>query len=242
LVAFILEPSTRRSASVDVEVSWRTSAEVWWNYLSAAPLSAYTQQHATLKGERLGLAPIAAFVSNCHAANPRFEYLQQLMAHIRVDSYGLCLNTANESATLLRLSPHAAALAGGPGGKAALMSHYHFVLAAENTILNDYVSEKFFEPLRVGAVPIYDGAPNIAEFAPVGSYIPMRQLSAEALAARITETVANASSYASHMRWKDAADGWPAFQRLWRHNFHTAPCNLCEYLCTTSAASSSHEL
>jgi hypothetical protein len=39
-------------------------------------------------------------------------------------------------------------------------------LAFENAREVDYVTEKFFEPLLFGAVPVYLGAPNVAEFAP----------------------------------------------------------------------------
>lgn len=43
---------------------------------------------------------------------------------------------------------------------------YKFTLALENSFSKDYVTEKFFEPLLAGSVPVYRGAPNIAEFAP----------------------------------------------------------------------------
>jgi hypothetical protein len=39
-------------------------------------------------------------------------------------------------------------------------------MAFENARDVDYVTEKFFEPLMYGAVPVYLGAPNIEDFAP----------------------------------------------------------------------------
>ena len=47
-----------------------------------------------------------------------------------------------------------------------IMRHYKFVIAFENAIANDYVTEKFYNPLYAGAIPIYLGAPNVREFAP----------------------------------------------------------------------------
>jgi hypothetical protein len=50
--------------------------------------------------------------------------------------------------------------------KLNMYSKYKFTLAFENAIARDYVTEKFYEPLLSGSVPIYLGAPNIAEFSP----------------------------------------------------------------------------
>jgi hypothetical protein len=47
-----------------------------------------------------------------------------------------------------------------------ISSRYRFVMAFENARDVDYVTEKFFEPLMYGAVPVYFGAPNIEDFAP----------------------------------------------------------------------------
>eukprot|EP00516_Mucochytrium_quahogii_P010720 CAMPEP_0203773958 /NCGR_PEP_ID=MMETSP0099_2-20121227/4977_1 /ASSEMBLY_ACC=CAM_ASM_000209 /TAXON_ID=96639 /ORGANISM=" , Strain NY0313808BC1" /LENGTH=70 /DNA_ID=CAMNT_0050671907 /DNA_START=320 /DNA_END=529 /DNA_ORIENTATION=+ len=41
-----------------------------------------------------------------------------------------------------------------------------FASAMENSMGTDYVSEKVFRVLSSGAVPIYNGAPNIVDFLP----------------------------------------------------------------------------
>jgi hypothetical protein len=43
---------------------------------------------------------------------------------------------------------------------------YKFVIAFEDAIEPDYVTDKFFDPLLADSVPVYLGAPNIEEFAP----------------------------------------------------------------------------
>ena len=45
-------------------------------------------------------------------------------------------------------------------------ARYKFTLAFENTVTPDYVTEKLYEPLIAGSVPVYRGAPNVADFAP----------------------------------------------------------------------------
>lgn len=45
------------------------------------------------------------------------------------------------------------------------ISKYKFVIAFENAICDDYISEKFWRPLIAGAVPIYFGSPTIEVFA-----------------------------------------------------------------------------
>lgn len=47
-----------------------------------------------------------------------------------------------------------------------VMKDYRFTIAFENAIADDYVTEKFYEPLLSGSVPVYLGAPNIDRFAP----------------------------------------------------------------------------
>lgn len=50
-----------------------------------------------------------------------------------------------------------------------------FVLAYENSIADDYVSEKIFDVMVGGAVPIYLGAPNITEYVPADCFIDRTQ-------------------------------------------------------------------
>lgn len=54
----------------------------------------------------------------------------------------------------------------GRPSKLALFGQYKFVLGFENAIEEDYVTEKLFEPLMSGSVPVYLGAPNVGELAP----------------------------------------------------------------------------
>lgn len=54
----------------------------------------------------------------------------------------------------------------GRNSKLNLYRKYKFVIAFENAIEEDYVTEKFYDPLLAGSVPVYLGAPNIRNFQP----------------------------------------------------------------------------
>ena len=50
-------------------------------------------------------------------------------------------------------------------------------IIVENTILEDYVSEKAWQALHLGSVPIYLGAPNVVDILPRGSFINLMDYS-----------------------------------------------------------------
>ena len=57
-----------------------------------------------------------------------------------------------------------------------MLRRYPFYLALENSDEVDYVSEKVFHALEAGVLPVYNGAPNIADFLPPHSVIDVPSL------------------------------------------------------------------
>ena len=51
------------------------------------------------------------------------------------------------------------------------IQRYCFYLSIERAIADDYITEKLTDAVFCNAVPIYDGAPNIGQYALPGSYI-----------------------------------------------------------------------
>lgn len=47
-----------------------------------------------------------------------------------------------------------------------LISKYKFHLAMENAICHDYMTEKLWRPMHVGAVPVYRGSPSVRDWMP----------------------------------------------------------------------------
>ena len=61
--------------------------------------------------------------------------------------------------------------------KYKVLSKYTFAFAFENCELPGYITDKIFDCFYAGAIPIYLGAPNIAEYIPAHSFIHMRDFS-----------------------------------------------------------------
>jgi len=177
----------------EVTATYRRDSDVPLLYAPGnTSLYAYGHALAALQDKR-ARATLVWVASNCAPA--RTALVQELMQHINVDSYGKCLHNAE-------LSRQADTVFGSP--KLPLFAQYPFALALENSIAEDYVTEKFYQPLLAGTVPVYLGAPNIRDYAPdPTSYIDLRDFSSvEALADRLKFLAGNAEAYARLHQWR----------------------------------------
>ncbi|OAY73761.1 Glycoprotein 3-alpha-L-fucosyltransferase A [Ananas comosus] len=136
----------------------------------------------------------AAFISNCGARNFRLQALEMLeKLNIKIDSYGI--------------------------DKLQTLRRYKFSLAFENSNEEDYVTEKFFQSLVAGAVPVVVGAPNILDFGPSSrSVLHIKELS-------------DVPSVAKTMKWKyeGPSDSFKALVDL--AAVHSS-CRLCIHIAT----------
>ncbi len=135
---------------------------------------------------------INAFISSNFDKSHRTKYLKELMSHIDLHSYGKVLNNKTLKEDV------------GPDTKNEIMAEYKFSIAFENAIAMDYVTEKFFQPLIVGSVPVYLGAPNIDEFAPADNcYVNADSFSSvKALADYLLELETDTERYEDYLKWK----------------------------------------
>jgi hypothetical protein len=162
-------------------------------------------------------APAVYMASNDLARSNRYELVSELMKHMKVDSYGKSQNTRKIKHDL------------GRATKIRILSRYLFDFAFENAISPDYVSEKLFDGLVAGTVPVYLGAPNVDEYLPadrciinVADYASATELSEYLLA-----LAKNRKKYAEYLAWKTGplrpsfmarieAEKTPALRRLCR--------------------------
>lgn len=143
-------------------------------------------------------APLSAWVSAARDRCGRAAYLGELVASMPVDSFGRVHRTR-------ALSSDA-----GTASKLATTARYRFTAAFENSLTQDYVTEKLFQPLVVGSVPVVRGAPNVAEFAPSPeSYVDATRF---ASAAELAEYLVSMSDdeYLRFHRWRSdgSIDRW----------------------------------
>lgn len=135
---------------------------------------------------------VASFISSRADRSGRQAYLKELARHVAIDSYGTLMRNR-----MLRDDR-------GVSSKLATIAHYHFTIAFENACSEDYVTEKFFEPLQMGSVPIYLGAPNIEVFAPGDHcFINAEEFPDPAkLAEYLKYLAANEAIYNSYFTWR----------------------------------------
>jgi len=163
---------------------------------------------------------IAAFISNCGSRNNREVYMEELMKHMPVHSYGTCLHTIDEPAT--GLTKHE--------NKLEIGGDYHFWFAAENSNADSYVTEKIYQAFDAGVVPVYFGAPNIERFVPDPSSIIMADgYTPKELAALLNKTASDPTEYAKYFAWKKKPFS-KDFTRLLRLASRTVQCRLAMHL------------
>ncbi|ETE66944.1 Alpha-(1,3)-fucosyltransferase 11, partial [Ophiophagus hannah] len=111
---------------------------------------------------RQGLAPLLYLQSHCDVPADRDRYVRELMKYI-VDCYGRCLN--NQKLPNMRLMDTSTATT-EDSEFMNFISKYKFHLAMENAICPDYMTEKLWRPMHVGAIPVYRGSPSVRDWMP----------------------------------------------------------------------------
>ena len=168
-----------------------------WSTL-AAPLDLAAKEAA---GRPLRRAPVVWITSNCQSRSGREAYVQSLMGVLAIDSFGKCLNNRDPGEYELKAdySNWASALA----AKHRLLFAYKFVLVIENSFDYDYVTEKIFDAWESQAVPLYLGAPNIAQYAPgPQSFIDLRNMSVAEVASLVNALDADPAKYQEYHAWR----------------------------------------
>ncbi|KAK4401655.1 Glycoprotein 3-alpha-L-fucosyltransferase A [Sesamum angolense] len=201
-----------RRKGYDVVMTTSLSSDVpvgyfsWAEYDIMAPVQPKTES-----------ALAAAFISNCGARNFRLQALVGLEnANIKIDSYGTCHRNRD-----------------GRVDKVETLKRYKFSLAFENSNEEDYVTEKFFQSLVAGAVPVVVGAPNIEEFAPnPGSILHIKEVKdVDSVAKTMKYLAENPGAYNETLRWKFEGPS-DSFKALVDMAAVHSSCRLCIHLAT----------
>ncbi|XP_055852997.1 alpha-(1,3)-fucosyltransferase B [Episyrphus balteatus] len=116
----------------------------------------------SLLRETENLAPVAFVQSICDTASGRNEYIKELMKYIDIDSYGKCLHNKDLPKELT--GDYLNTIQSEEFYR--FFARYKFIIAYENGVCKDYISEKFWRPLIMGNIPIYFGSPTIKDWEP----------------------------------------------------------------------------
>ncbi|XP_075423866.1 4-galactosyl-N-acetylglucosaminide 3-alpha-L-fucosyltransferase FUT5-like [Ascaphus truei] len=131
---------------------------------------------------------VAWAVSNWKPHYRRVQYYEELKKHIHIDRYG-----RNQMSL--------------PRGKhTEILSTYKFYLAFENSIHEDYITEKLWDKALIsGTVPVVMGPPreNYERFIPPDSFIHVDDFStAQKLAAYLMELDKDDKRYQQYFKWR----------------------------------------
>ncbi|GBP19974.1 Alpha-(1,3)-fucosyltransferase 10 [Eumeta japonica] len=108
------------------------------------------------------IAPIMYIQSDCETSTERDAYVKELMKYIKIDSYGTCLNNIKlDEKFQVDYLNHL-----NDDDFLNFIARYKFVIAIENGVCEDYVTEKLWRALKIGTVPIYFGSPSVKDWLP----------------------------------------------------------------------------
>ncbi|ELT91974.1 hypothetical protein CAPTEDRAFT_65511, partial [Capitella teleta] len=115
------------------------------------------------KGKR---KDVAWFVSNCETPSQREVYVKELQRHIDVDVFGSC---GDIDQCPRGSSPDSCI--------AKTINEYKFYLSFENSLCEEYYTEKLVRTLWSNVIPIVMGLNDYSTILPPGSFIDVRNFS-----------------------------------------------------------------
>lgn len=148
-------------------------------------------------------------VSHCQTDSRREEYVKELKKHLEVDVYGGC-------------GDHQCPRSRGDACYNDFEQTYFYMLAFENSLCNDYATEKFFSALKYDMVPVVFGGANYSRIGPAQAYVDALAFeSPKKLAEHLRLLSRNYTAYSSYFKWKESHQ-----VVSWDVNF----CELCSQL------------
>lgn len=136
---------------------------------------------------------VAWIVSNCKTKFRREEYVEKLSKYIDIDIYGKCGWNSCRGSSIFQC-------------KQRLSKRYKFMLAFENSLCKDYLTEKIFHLYRenIDIIPIVRGAPNTEEHLPNNTFVLVSDFkSPKDLAHRLKTIGGNETLYTEMLKQKN---------------------------------------
>jgi hypothetical protein len=178
--------------------------------------------------------PIAAWLQgNCGwTQNNRDGLISELMQHMRVDALGACLHNAEQDRDILQKwgfmdkmgkatgkSHHGDFQSDSGRVRQAIYGKYYFALVAENANCNDWVTERLYDALASGAIPVFFGtSQTLNDFLPCDHCVIRASDfdGLKSLADFLKALAANPDRFNEFLRWKKEPLPAKAYAR-WKH-------------------------
>ncbi|GAA5868714.1 hypothetical protein JCM1840_004366 [Sporobolomyces johnsonii] len=189
----------RRNETYDYEMCYRLNSTVPATY----SYSYFNYANPPVpRSEKRSDKIAAAFITNCHPKNARTRILEELISLLpgKIDSFGACVNNANADDTLREMGHFDDVGQHNKWNtKITVINYYKFTVAFENSNDLDYTTEKYFQALERGSVPLVFGSPSFASrFLPapnaaidVSSYLPSNYTSLSTTASEEPEDLSS---------------------------------------------------
>ncbi|GLI70403.1 hypothetical protein VaNZ11_015123 [Volvox africanus] len=177
----------------DIESSYRTCSQVpvfYFDY-NAQQVAALFKPPVPFEKKKSALVYVN---SNCGAKSGRSEIMREVMGlnnkAVPTHSWGHCDRN-------MEVKDHSF-------DKVELIRGYKFCVAMENSITKDYITEKLWQALEAGCVPVYLGPHNVADFLPdPDAIIDYKKLGTpQALMAELERLSNDKSAYEAKLAWK----------------------------------------
>lgn len=159
-----------------------------------------------------------AYVSNCNSMQyDRLTVMRALSKHIPVDIFGNC-----------GMSDPCANVADRDACRADMHRQYHFYLSFENSLCEDYISEKYWDRLSEPSfmLPVAMGGLSVQEYSeqsPENSFLHLRNFtSVDALGQYLKSLMENTKAYNGYHKWRES---WDVYKRPIYTRFPS--CDLC---------------
>lgn len=146
------------------------------------------------------ISPILYLQTHCRTTTERDIYVLELMKHQSIDSYGKCVN--NRKLSLELTDDYIFHL--DSVEQLSFIARYKFVIAIENAVCEDYVTEKLWRAIHLGVVPIYLGSPSVRDWLPNEKSAILLQdyPTPELLSEHINKLMANDELYEEYLEHK----------------------------------------
>ena len=179
----------------NLTMTYKRSSDITWEIGHCTRMSEAERTRA-IDPERniaAGKKHLAAwFVSNCGGQSKRQGYVRELMKYIGLHKYGCGGNYSCPKAQKKRCSE-------------MLNTTYKFYMSFENSLCEDYLTEKVYGILKINVVPVVLGYSNYSDILPPHSFIDVRDYeSPKTLAGYLNMLSNNDKLYNEYFRWKEA--------------------------------------
>eukprot|EP00039_Didymoeca_costata_P008193 m.108948 g.108948 ORF g.108948 m.108948 type:complete len:552 (+) comp13986_c1_seq1:117-1772(+) len=198
-------------ATVDMKSQVPVPYFTWSGFLQAVNV------HADMTKQK----PIGMFMArNCHSTSGREKIVKALIKHKMAHSVSGCLHNYDVKSTLPRSSN---------SFKVDIMSQYMFYYAFENSIQDDYFTEKLWGPLIAGTIPVVYSASNVKEYVPKNSIVFVKDFTdAKQLADYLQDIARNETLWRSYHAWRD--DPFTVVSKKYNLLHRSFVCRVCEHV------------